>query len=537
MINNPASSAPSAPSSIPAWADAALKDWLSTKFDDGASVVTMVHSNFQCAFFVDDNTDSLDRADPEKSSFSVLRKLASKNRLRKLEIPSVEFQAAKQRGADWASRSTSASVDDLKAWQNVRTAALGVGRGRPLKAADELQIWHDAGARCMYRGCAKDVSRTSLTGKAAAAAYLAHIIASDPNGPRGGSTSLALSDNPANILLMCDEHHRLIDRIDVEGHPAQLLNDMRKTHVDAVRLALDGLAFKRSKAVALIGDIANLATSAAERDMRSAVLQRQLACDPRIDYILRRTQRDDRTHPNFWQFLLHEHEREILELQRLLQSNQHFGDSCEVLSVFALLPTPLLVLVGRIVGEARPVEVYQYDRTQSSWCWPAAGVPQAAGTFMLIDPQLSSQPVTATPEVLLTVELTDNLDLNALPPNLADKLKSGNMPWVRLRHPNPNESCIATNDDLQQFSRVAREAIRLVQDTMRASHVHLIGLSPASTMVRFGQMLQAGHHSTYTVYDRPNRGVNFGPALTISGDRVMSTGGPLGSVEKTIMLR
>jgi hypothetical protein len=533
MTNSSASHVQSVAPSTPTWADTALKDWLNDKFADGASVVTMVHSNFQCAFFADDGTDTVDRGDPDMLSIPVLRKLASKHRLHKLEIPAHEFQTAKQRGADWVARSTSATANDLKAWQQARMAALGAGRGRPLKAADELQIWHDAGGRCMYRGCAKDVGRTSLTTKAAAAAYLAHIVASDPNGPRGGATSIALSDNPANIMLMCDEHHRLIDRIEVDEHTPELLNEMRKTHVDSVRLALDGLAFKRSKAVALIGDIANLATSAAERDMRAAVLQRQLACDPRVDYILRRTQRDDRTQPNFWQYLLHEHEQGILELRRLLGSNQSLGDSCEVLSVFALLPVPLLVLVGRIIGEARPVELYQYDRTRSTWCFDATVLPQSPDTFSLVEPQA---PVTA-PEVLLTFELTAELDLNALPPGLATRVSSGSLPWVRVRHLNPNESCIGTKDDLIQFSKVAREAIRLVQDKMRASHVHLIGIGPASTLVAFGQMLQAGHHSTYTVYDRPNMQANFGPALTISGDRVISAGGTSGSVEKTIMLR
>jgi hypothetical protein len=532
MTNLPSNFQSTTPST-PKWADAALKVWLDDKFNNGASVVTMVHSKFECAFFADDGTNTVDRADPDDLAIPVLRKLATKHRLQKLEIPAHEFQSAAQRGADWGTRSISASVTDLKTWQQARKEALGAGRGRPLKAKDELQIWHDAGGRCMYRGCAKDVGRTSLTTTAAAAAYLAHIVASDPNGPRGGPTSISLSDNPANIMLMCDEHHRLIDRIEMLEHTPELLNDMRKMHVDSVRLALDGLAFKRSKAVALIGDIANLATSAAERDMRAAVLQRQLACDPRVDFILRRTQRDDRTHPNFWQYLLHEHEQGILELCRLLGSNQSLGDSCEVLSVFALLPVPLLVLVGRIIGEARPVELYQYDRTRSTWCFETGAVSQAAGTFSLVAPQASA----ASPDALLTFELTAELDLHALPPALATRVNSGDLPWIRVKHSNPSESCIGTKEDLKQFSKVARDAIKLVQDKMRAKHVHMIGISPASTIVSFGQILQPGHHSTYTVYDRPNMQTNFGPALTISGDRVKSAGGAAGSAVKEIMLR
>lgn len=492
----------------------------------------MVHSEFQCAFFSEEDPTKLERADPEKLSFAVLRKFAMTGRLRKLEITSVEFQAAKAPGTDWAARSTLASWDNIKAWKEGRSRVLGQGRGRSLSPADELRVWREAGARCMYRGCAKDVGSTSLTVRSAPAAYLAHIIASDENGPRGDATSHALSDNPDNVMLMCDEHHRLIDRIDVEGHPAPRLNTMRLEHVDAVRNALDGLAFPRSRAMALIGDIANLATSAAERDMRRAVLQRQLACDAKVDYVLRRTHRDDRSQPCFWQTLLHQHEHEILELRRLLQSNQPFGDSCEVLSLFALLPTPLLVLVGRIVGEARRVELYQYDAAQSTWTWDEHAVPKAARTFTVELP-----PVRPGGEVLLTIELTAELDMTTLPPSVAAGLNNGSISRVRVRNTNPSNDCIATDDDLDQFKAVAREAVRFVQDVVRASHVHLIGMSPASTMVAFGQLLRPGHHSDYTVYDRPYNSMAWGPALTVTGANVTSAGGVSGSTEKTIMLR
>lgn len=514
------------------WSDASLAAWLQSKLSSSTAGLTIVYSEFQCAFVVDDDPTKLERGDPEKLSFALLRKFCSERRLKKLEISTVEFQVAKVPGPDWTARSTLASWDNIKAWKESRARALGQGRGRPLSSADELRVWREAGARCMYRGCAKDVGTTSLTVRSAPAAYLAHIVASDENGPRGDATSHALSDNPDNIMLMCDEHHRLIDRIDVEGHLTSRLNAMRLEHVDAVRHALDGLAFPCSKAMAVLGDIANLATSAGQRDMRSAVLQRRLACDSRIDYVLRRTQRDDRSQPGFWQALLHEHEHEIFEFRRLLQSSQPFGDSCEVLSLFALLPTPLLVLIGRIAGEARRVELYQYDAARSTWTWDENAVPKVPGTFTVEFP-----PPQAAGEVLLTIELTAELDISTLPPSIAARLSSGTISRVRLKNSSPSNACIATGDDLEQFKDVARKAVRFIQDTVRASHVHLIGISPASTMVAFGQLLRPGHHTLYTVYDRANSSLPWGPAITVTGAQVTSAGGLPGSTEKTIMLR
>lgn len=384
----------------------------------------------------------------------------------------------------------------------------------------------------MYRGCGRDVGRTSLTPKAAAAAYLAHIVASDQDGPRGDSTSQALSDNPENVMLMCDEHHRLIDRIDVEGHTTQHLREMRREHSDMVRRSLDGLAFPRTKAVALLADVANLKTSAGERDIQKAVLQRRLSCLPGVDFIMRRTHRDDRTTPDFWHYLLHEHEPDLLELRRRLGNSQPLGDGCDVLSIFPLHPVPLLVLFGRMVGEARAVEVYQYDRIRSTWCWNDAAVASPPGTFMLDAPNSN-----ASNEVLLTIEITAEVDVSVLPEDLAIRLQNNSLTWVRIRNMTMSESCIATASDLAQYTDVARRAVKVIQDEMRASHVHLIGIGPVSTLFRFGQLLQPGHHCEYTVYDRPNFKERFCPALKITGESVASVGQGSSADSKIIQLR
>ena len=128
-------------------------------------------------------------------------------------------------------------------------------------------------------------------------------------------------------------------------------------------------------------------------------------------------------------------------------------------------------------------------------------------------------------EVLITIELTANLDVNALPAKLTVETSSGRMPWVRIVMYNPNPACIQHPDDLDQFMNVARRAINHVQDVMHAQRVHLIAISPASTVLCFGQMLQAGHHSTYTIYDRPGRDTPFVEAFSISGHAVTASTG------------
>mgnify|MGYP003583738293 CR=1 FL=1 len=51
--------------------------------------------------------------------------------------------------------------------------------------------------------------------------------------PRGGERGIpylseALSNEPKNILLLCDKHHRLIDKVAAVDYPAPTLALMRK---------------------------------------------------------------------------------------------------------------------------------------------------------------------------------------------------------------------------------------------------------------------------------------------------------------------
>ncbi|HLO64077.1 MAG TPA: SAVED domain-containing protein, partial [Azonexus sp.] len=409
------------------------------------------------------------------------------------------------------------------------------GRGQAISDNTSRLVWHEAGGRCMYRGCSEDLGRTTLTTKAARIGYLAHIVASDPDGPRGDPVaSHGLSNDPENIMLMCDAHHRLIDRIDEDGHSAEFLREMRRERSRMVRNALDGLAYPRAQAVALFGNIANIPTVASERSMREAMHGRRLAPLPDIAHVLRRTQRDDRLTPDFWDQALHEHEPDFRELVRRVggQPTGNGGMNHDTLAVFPFHTVPLLVLSGRIAGEACPIEVFQYHRHRNTWQWNPSATPQPPLAF-----QVTNHPPTPADEVLLSLELSAFIDERAIPQAIAGRVRNGEMPWVRITARQPDDACIDHPDDLEQFTGVARNTLRLIQDGIRPSRVHLLGVSPVSTLFRFGQLLQAGHHPAYLVYDRPDRSQPFKPALSIEGQQVTSAVSSCNENRKTIPLR
>lgn len=85
-------------------------------------------------------------------------------------------------------------------------------------------------------------------------------------------------------------------------------------------------------------------------------------------------------------------------------------------------------------------------------------------------------------------------------------------------------NCINSKEQLDNFSVLARQATRIIQDSWRSKVIHVFGISPASTLFKFGQMLQAGNHSVCRLYDRPDGSNIFFPALDITGNDVRSVG-------------
>ncbi|RFP13112.1 SAVED domain-containing protein [Duganella sp. BJB488] len=488
-----------------------LTDCISAKV-----AVTLVFARHRCALYRHDAPDDLVLVDPEQTHISLLKQLAKARMLSRLETELGELDAATAAAPAWTARTIQATLADIAIWWKARKALFDPGRGKPLGDRAIQRVWHDAGGRCMYRGCGDDLGVTPLTERLAGTAYLAHIVAADKDGPRGDALlSTKLADDPENIMLMCDKHHRLIDRIAEKEYPTEALRIMRVEHQNTVRKLLEALKYPDTKAIALFANIANATTWPSETGMRMAMINRGLKPMPEFDYPVSRIQRDDRSSIGAWGSILHDHEPDLRMLVSRFSNVRTASGATEVLAIFPLHLVPLLILGGRIVGQARRVEVFQFNRDLQSWDFARGAAASPTGTFFVDHFRKN-----ASKTVLLSIELSAEFAESALAPELASMLDENSIQWIRIRARAPHQNVIAHFEDLQQFTRVAREAVNLVQDVLHADHVHLIGVAPASTLFAFGQVLQAGNHCQYTIYDRPDQKKPFRAAITIDGNVV-----------------
>jgi hypothetical protein len=135
------------------------------------------------------------------------------------------------------------------------------------------KLWAKAAGRCEYDGCNKLLYKDDLTSEDINRGFVAHIIAASPDGPRGDEKlSAQLVDDIGNVMLMCHDHHRLIDHEQVAEHTVDRLRAMKKKHEDRVREVTEIAAAKISVPVVYGTNIGKETVSISRRDLAQAML-------------------------------------------------------------------------------------------------------------------------------------------------------------------------------------------------------------------------------------------------------------------------
>ncbi len=134
----------------------------------------------------------------------------------------------------------------------------------------KYRLWGKSAGRCEYDGCNEQLWIDPLTRAEFNQAYIAHIFADSPGGPRyHPEYSERLKSDMTNLMLLCDRHHRLIDLEDVLGHPAERLQVMKLAHESRIEI-VSNIAADKPSAVVLYG--ANIGDHSAVVNYRDAAM-------------------------------------------------------------------------------------------------------------------------------------------------------------------------------------------------------------------------------------------------------------------------
>ncbi len=370
-----------------------------------------------------------------------------------------------------------------------------------ISTINKYLIWIRSAGRCQYRGCNKVLHTDILTKRSFNQAYIAHIVADQPGGPRGDSTrSSQLADNIDNLMLLCDSHHRLIDKIDVCSHPESLLLDMKTEHENRISNVTSIQPNSISHIVTYNANIgANTPNASYPIISKSLLPDYYPAKDSTIDLGLVNSLDKD-SDPEFWQSELRNLQAKFNTfLLPLIKSRE-----IHHISLFAFAPIPLLVKLGILINDMISVDVRQKRRIPDTWAFDA----DVNTNYIYRKSEIETGHVALKLE--LSADITD------------DRVESilGTMSSIySIRIDDPHNDFVKSRKQINDFGKKMREVfnnIKLIhgQDTI----VHVFPAMPISLAVELGRVWMPKADVSMKIYDQNSKLGGFVEALHLTND-------------------
>ena len=254
-----------------------------------------------------------------------------------------------------------------RAAQKTKSKNHSIGRGPDPSVPTLLMLCGRAGGRCEFEGCNRVLFRDAITLNQFNDTNVAHIVSSSPNGPRGDpKRSHELSDKIENLMLVCLEHHKMIDNKKLESlYPEERLLSMKQKHEHSMELVGEALNHDPSHILLFSSQIkGKQQVTISKSKAVSAILSEKRPEKSEPDYIHVECELSYHD-PEYWMYMDKSLERQFRErIDNIVAQNPraHF-------SVFPLAPIPLIAKLGYLMGDKINADVYQKRRHPDTWEW------------------------------------------------------------------------------------------------------------------------------------------------------------------------
>lgn len=409
------------------------------------------------------------------------------------------------RSIDPASLSpVSTTKKDLEQWIKV-ASDVTTGRGGEADHKVRYEVGCLAGWHCQFEGCGANLRTQAQPWVNANFSYFAHIIASSPKGPRGDPVlSPMRSNDPDNLMLLCDKCHRLIDRVAPQDYPADMLFEMRRHNIDEVARLLGNLSYEAAQMVAIEEKIEGQGSGFNETTAEQAMwLSKLRRGSKECVHFMQNGHLSASSEDVYWLSLFKALEEDIPSLKRFLRGSDSNTGRPKHIALFPKHSISVLIITGRILGEASSIKQFQFHRDQvggaigGQWAWPKIPEPDKNKYQVTTDRNYE----TGYEEAFLRVYLTARIPDDDLPTHL---FRNGQLklPTITISIDQPTHKAISHPFDLELLGISIDRAYRLLQEDWRVKKVHLLAIAPTTACVRIGQKMQARHHAEFELYER-----------------------------------
>ena len=400
-------------------------------------------------------------------------------------------------------RKQQAEEDWLTFFKSIERDTRKKGRGTGITGPTRNQVLFDAHGRCMFDGCGADLTEDSVTRVRGNFATLAHNVAASEGGTRGVLyLSGRLADDPENVLLLCDTHHRLVDRVARAEYPAAKLSAMRRRFCDAATALLDTLALTPTPAFCVAWPVHRQRIALPPSQQIAKALR---PIGARLDGQLRTVNENEALLRSLegaalWQAMSTAVEQTAADI--LLQAR---GEGYRA-ALFAMGLMPALIALGAKLGNKCDITPMLRYRESGLWYWP---LNEPRGEFYSIEglDQLSHR---AGDACLL-------LGLTAVPEAMRSTARSldSSVVSVVARTEYMGNGALGHPDDGASFRQRMQELLHQLRDTHGVRRVHVLPCASNAACVFFGQSFDS-YHPELLIYDFTPEGGRMVPTLRIA---------------------
>lgn len=367
-------------------------------------------------------------------------------------------------------------------------------------------VWMRSGGRCAFPGCNIPLWKDILTNKGVNSGLIAHIVAWTADGPRGDAVlSPQLAKDASNLMLLCHPHHTLVDT-DPSQYSVALLRDFKARHEDRIERLTAIDADRRTTMILLQAAIGPHADPIQPDHARLAVAESgRYPAEQMISIDLTGLgPRDDEA--DYWPRATG---LVSARLRTALASMRHTGRVDHV-SVLALAPIPLLIHLGRELGDKISAQVYNLHRDPKGWRWPC---DSRRFKEFSVSPEDRLAPGAA--EVGLLVSVTSNVQRAHVRAVLPEPT-----PLFELRTDAPVPDLLRRPEELAEFSRLFQRVMERIHDEApNASCIHLFAGVPVACAVEMGRALLPKVHAPILIYDFNHATGGFLSTFKVTGER------------------
>ena len=355
----------------------------------------------------------------------------------------------------------------------------------------KLKVWNESGGRCEFRACNEPLWYNKLTLSNANFGKLAHIIGASEKGPRGGKDSKKLERESTNIMLLCQRCHDEIDNSFLsKKYPTEFLREMKSEHETRIKSVTEITHNRKTEILIFKANIDKRQVDISADEAKHTIIKEMYY--PKGDgFLLDLTFGKGDGELNYWELTAEQIEERI---KADIKQKGIGSDKIEHLSIFALAPIPLLVVLGKAISDTyiSKVDLYQRHRDTQDWHWK--NTKDKIPTIKINKPSKNN----LKHKVVLVLSISDYVGKDKFP----EPLKKSTDVFEITIDSIPNTHFLKNKEQIAEFEKCFREALNEIQLIYgKDKEVHILPAIPAPIAIKCGMTLLPKKDAPIILYD------------------------------------